>query len=129
MESGGELREIEEDTLRGVDSAEAGTRGPANAVVEADGVLERTMLLSVVAIGAEGGVSRRGGAVSVDGEVVGELSAGRGGVRSGRVINVGRDGASANELDEGSSLSVDSSLSEDSSGSEHCDGFFVVGGM
>lgn len=123
MEPGRELGDVEEDALRGSDSTESGTRGPANAVVQADGVLERAMLLGVVAIRAEGGVSRASRAVSVDGEVLRELSGGRGGVRSGGVVDVGRNGARTNEPDEGGSLSMDSSLSKDSRSSEHCEGF------
>lgn len=116
-----ELGDVECDTLRGVNRAEAGAGGTANTTVSANGLLQRTVLLGVVAVGAEGSVSGRGRAVAVVGEVLGERS-GRGGrVRLGRMVNVGRNGARTNEPNERNALSVDSSLSESSSGGEHYD--------
>lgn len=63
------------------------------------------------------------------GEVLGEGASRRSGVRLGRVIEVGRDGARTQELDERSALGVHSSLAESSSSGEHGDGWWLSGGF
>lgn len=121
LEAGGESRGIEQDTLGGLNAAERSTASTANAAAGTDCLLERTMLLGVVAVGAEGSVGRGSRAVSVAGPGLGELAEGRGGMRLGSVVDVGRNASGTDKLDEGSSLGVDSSLSKDSGSSEHFD--------
>jgi len=114
-EAGGELRDVKEDARGGLDGAEAGARGAADAILCTDGLLERAVLLSVVAVGAEGGVARRR---AVEG--FGQRAAGRGRVRLGRVVDGGGNGARTDKLDERRALGVSGSLAEGAS-SEHCD--------
>jgi hypothetical protein len=86
VEAGRKLGAIEEDALGGSNGTKLRARSAANARVwrEADGLLERTVLLGVVAVGAEGGVAGgRGGCA----EAFGELARGRGRVRLGRVVD------------------------------------------
>lgn len=114
MEAGRELREVEGDALGSVDGAKRGSAGAAEARL-----LKGTVLLGVVAVGAEGLVGRGRVAVTVASPRLGKLLDSGGRVGLGGVIEVGRDGSGSEELDEGSSLSVDSSLSEGSSNREH----------
>lgn len=61
-ESGGKLGEVEEDALGSLDRAKLGARGTTNAGLSAaDGLLERTVLLGMIAVGAERAVARRAG--------------------------------------------------------------------
>lgn len=79
-----ELGKVEEDAVGGSDRAKLGTRGAANASLStADGLLERTVLLGMVAVGAEGGVARR----AAGREALGEVTSGRSRVRLGRVVD------------------------------------------
>lgn len=89
LEAGGETRGIEENTLGSLDSTEVSTAGATNATVRSNALLERTMLLGVVSVGAEGSVARGGGAVAVAGPGLGELAKGRSGMRLGSVVDVG----------------------------------------
>jgi hypothetical protein len=58
-EAGRKLREVEEDAVRRLDRAQFGTSGTANAASRsANCLLKRTVLLGVVAVGAEGAVAR-----------------------------------------------------------------------
>jgi hypothetical protein len=123
MEAGRELGNVEGDTLRSVDRAQRGCTAATKARL-----LKRTVLLNVVAVGAEVLVGRSCIAVSVAGPRLGELLDSRGGVGPGGVVDVGRNGSRTEELDEGSSLSVDSSLPEGTSGREHDDSCGQVGG-
>jgi hypothetical protein len=116
MEASRELGNVEGDTLRSVDRAQRGCAAATKARL-----LKRTVLLNVVAVGAEVLVGRNCIAVSVAGPRLGELLDSRGGVGPGGVVDVGRNGSRTEELDEGSSLSVDSSLPEGTSGREHDD--------
>lgn len=85
-ESGGKLGEVEEHALGGIDRAKLGTRGTANASLSAaDGLLERTVLLGMVAVGAERGVARR----AARGEGLGEGASRRGRVRLRSVVDGG----------------------------------------
>lgn len=85
-ESGRKLGEVEEDTLGGIDRAKLGTRGATDASLSAaDGLLERTVLLGMVAVGAERGVARR----AAGGEGLGESTSRRGRVRLGSVVDGG----------------------------------------
>lgn len=118
MEASGELRDVKGNALRRLDGAEGGSGGSAEARL-----LEGTVLLDVVAVGAEGLVGGGSIAVSVAGPGLGELLDSGGRVRLGGVVDVGRNGSRTEELDERSTLSVDSSLSEGSSSREHCDGY------
>lgn len=117
MEASGELRDVKSNALGRLDGAEGGSGGSAEARL-----LERTVLLDVVAVGAEGLVGGGSIAVSVAGPGLGELLDSGGRVRLGGVVDIGRNGSGTEELDERSTLSVDSSLSEGSSSREHCDG-------
>lgn len=116
MEASGELRDVKSNALGRLDGAEGGSGGSAEARL-----LERTVLLDVVAVGAKGLVGGGSIAVSVAGPGLGELLDSGGRVRLGGVVDVGRNGSGTEELDERSTLSVDSSLSEGSSSREHCD--------
>lgn len=88
-EPSGELRDVKGNAAWGLDRAQAGSRGTANAAVGANRLLEGAVLLSVVAVGAEGRVCRRGRAVAVVSETLGERSAGRCRVRLGGVVDIG----------------------------------------
>lgn len=81
-ETGRELGAVESDARGGNDGAElvAGR----TAYTGADGALEGTVLLGVVAVGAEAGVLGGGGAVA---KVGGKLAGRRGWVRGGAVVN------------------------------------------
>ena len=57
LEASRELGEVEEDALGSVDGAQVGTSGTADATAGTDALLEGTVLLSVIAVGAEGGVA------------------------------------------------------------------------
>lgn len=127
MEAGGELRDVKVDAVGCADAAEGRAGSATNARVGVDGVLEGTVLLGGVAVGAEAGVAGGGVAVAVAGPRLGELASGRSRVRLGRVVDVGRNGSGTKELDERSTLGVDSSLSKNSGSGEHGDGY-VVGG-
>lgn len=106
VEASRELRKVKGNTLGGVDGAQGGSAGATEARL-----LERAVLLDVVAVGAEVLMGSGGIAVSVAGPRLGELLSARGGVRLGGVVEVGRNGSGSEELDERGSLSVDSSLS------------------
>ena len=86
-EAGGQLVAVKVDALRGLDGAQVGAGGAADAGVGGglDGLAEGAELLSVVAVGAEGAVG--GGLLVVLGEVLGEGVGGRGRVRMGRVVD------------------------------------------
>lgn len=97
-EAGGELGNVEEDAAGGVDGAEVRAGQAADAsVAGADRLLERAVLLGVVAVGAEAGVAGGG---AVGGEALGELARGRGRVRLGAVVN-GRCEGEEREVSEG----------------------------
>lgn len=121
-----ELRHVESNAVGGMDRAEAGARGTANATFSTNGLLQGTVLLGVVAVGAEGGVCGIGRTIAVVGETLGERSGRRGRVSLGGVIDVGRDGARTKELDERDALGVDSGLSKSSSSGEHYGGCLRV---
>lgn len=121
----GELGHIKEDACRRSDGAQVGAGGTTNASIGTDGLLERAMLLGVVAVRAEGRVASGSGAVSVASEGLREGAAGGRRVRTGGVVNGRRNGARTNELDQGRALGVSSSLAERAS-REHCE--LVVGG-
>jgi hypothetical protein len=89
VEAGGELRDVKVDTVGGVDAAEGRAGAATNTRVGVDGVLEGTVLLGGVAVGAEAGVAGGGVAVAVAGPGLGELANGRSRVRLGRVVDVG----------------------------------------
>jgi hypothetical protein len=114
-EARGELGEVEEHALGGVDGAELGARGAADAAGGADRLLERTVLLGVVAVGAEGGVAG-GAVVAVGAEGLGERAVGGGRVRLGGVVDRGRNGSGTEELDQRRALGVGSSLTKSSCG-------------
>lgn len=59
-EASGELRDVEGNARGSVDRAEAGAGGTANTILKTDGLLERAVLLGMVSVGAEGGVSGGG---------------------------------------------------------------------
>lgn len=126
VEAGGELRDVKVDAVGGVDAAEGRAGAATNTRVGVDGVLEGTVLLGGVAVGAEAGVAGGGVAVAVAGPGLGELANGRSRVRLGRVVDVGRNGSGTKELDEGSALGVDSSLSKSSGSGEHGDCYVLV---
>jgi hypothetical protein len=84
MEAGRELGNVEGDTLRSVDRAQRGCTAATKARL-----LKRTVLLNVVAVGAEVLVGRSCIAVSVAGPRLGELLDSRGGVGPGGVVDVG----------------------------------------
>jgi hypothetical protein len=121
VEASRKLGKVKGNTLGGIDRAQRGSAGTAEARL-----LKRTVLLDVVAVGAEVLVGSGGIAVSVAGPGLGELLGTRGGVRLGGVVDVGRDGSGTKELDERGSLSVDSSLSEGTSSREHGGGCICV---
>ena len=78
-EAGGELVAVKVEALGGLDGAKGGAGGATNAgLLTADGLTEGTVLLGVLAVGAEGG-----GRAPVGGERVG----GRGRVRLGGVVD------------------------------------------
>lgn len=56
-EAGGELGDVESNALGREDRAQLVARGAANASISANGLLEGTVLLGVVTVGTEGGVS------------------------------------------------------------------------
>lgn len=87
VEAGGQLGCVEIDASGRGDGAQIGTGGAANAGARTDRLLEGTVLLGVVAVGAEGAVA--GGSGGRAGEALGELASGRGGVRLGGVVNRG----------------------------------------
>lgn len=87
VEAGGQLGGVEVDARGRSDGTQVGTGGAANAGARADGLLEGTVLLCVVAVGAEGAVAGGGGR-GAD-EALGELAGGRGGVRLGGVVDRG----------------------------------------
>jgi hypothetical protein len=87
VEAGGQLGGVEVDASGRSDGAQVGTGGTANANVRADGLLEGTVLLGVIAVGAEGAVA--GGSGGGAGKALGELAGGRGGVRLGGVVDRG----------------------------------------
>jgi hypothetical protein len=117
VEAGRELREVEGNALGSVDGAKRGSAGAAEARL-----LKGTVLLGVVAVGAEGLVGSGSLTVTVASPRLGKLLDSGGRMGLGGVVEVGRNGSGSKELDEGSSLSVDSSLSEGSSDREHGDG-------
>jgi hypothetical protein len=84
VEASGELRDVKGNALRRLDGTEGGSGGAAEARL-----LERTVLLDVVAVGAEGLVGGDSIAVSVAGPGLGELLDSRGRVRLGGVVDVG----------------------------------------
>lgn len=87
-ETSGELRGIEVDTLGRVHIAELRTSRATNTTNSgADGLLQGTVLLGVVAVAAEGGVAGGTVAVAVGGEVGRQLTLGRGRVRLGSVVD------------------------------------------
>lgn len=94
VEASGELRDVKGNALRRLDGAEGGSGGSAEARL-----LERTVLLDVVAVGAEGLVGGGSIAVSVAGPGLGELLDSGGRVRLGGVVDVGRNGSRTEELD------------------------------
>lgn len=124
VEAGGELGDVKVDAVGGVDVAEGRAGTATNTRVGVDGVLEGTVLLGGVAVGAEAGVAGGGVAVAVAGPGLGELASGRSRVRLGGVVDVGRNGSGTKELDERSALGVDSSLSKSSGSGEHGDGLW-----
>lgn len=116
--------------------------GGTTDALASDGLLEGTMLLSMIAVRAEGGVAGRSrGPVAVASERLRESAAGSSGVRLGGVVDVGwwgemlvtsghnsghvrkdcdktrltGNGARPNKADEGSALGMDSSLAENPS--------------
>lgn len=117
-----ELGDVESNAVGSMNGAKAGARSTADAATSAEGLLEGTVLLGVVTVGAEGVVHGRSRAAAVVGKALRKRSSGGGRVRLGGVVNVGRNSARTDELDEGNTLSVDSSLSESSSGGEHYGG-------
>lgn len=88
-EAGRELGDVKGNAVGSTNRAEAGARGTTDAALSANGLLEGTMLLGVVAVGAERGVSGGSRAISVVSEALRERAGGRGGVRLGRVIDIG----------------------------------------
>lgn len=84
VEASGELRNVKGNTLGGVDRAQGGSAGTTEARL-----LERTVLLDVVAVGAEVLVGSSGITVSVAGPRLGKLLDTRGGVGLGGVVDVG----------------------------------------
>lgn len=84
VEASRELGNVESDTLRSVDRAQRGCAATTKARL-----LKRTVLLNVVAVGAEVLVGRSCIAVSVAGPRLGELLDSRGGVGPGGVVDVG----------------------------------------
>jgi hypothetical protein len=84
VEASRELRNVKGNTLGSVDRAQRGSAGAAEARL-----LKRTVLLDVVAVGAEVLVGSDGITVSVAGPRLGELLDARGGVRLGGVVDVG----------------------------------------
>lgn len=86
--AGGQLGQVEEVALGGSDGAQFGAGGAADAALGADRLLQRAVLLGVVAVGAEGGVAGPGVArVAVGAERLGEAAGGRGRVRLGSVVD------------------------------------------
>lgn len=84
-ETGRELGNVKEDAGRGSHGTQICARGTANArLAGSNGLLQRTMLLGVISVGAEGGVAAGGG---TGGKGVRQLAGGRGRVRLGGVIN------------------------------------------
>lgn len=84
-EAGRKLRDVEEDAGSRLHGTKLSTRGATDAASsDTDRLLERTVLLGVVAVGAEGAVG--GGGRS---EALGELASRRGRVRLGGVVDVG----------------------------------------
>lgn len=73
-EAGRELGDVESNALGGQDRAQLVARGAANASVRANGPLERTVLLSVVTVGAEGRVGGSSITAAVGRKVLGELA-------------------------------------------------------
>jgi hypothetical protein len=74
-EAGRELGDVESNALGREDRAQSVARGAANASVRADGLLEGTVLLSVVTVGAEGGVGGSSIAAAVGScEALGKLA-------------------------------------------------------
>lgn len=84
MEAGRELREVEGNALGSVDGAKRGSAGAAES-----GLLKGTVLLGVVAVGAEGLVGSDSLAVSVAGPGLGKLLDSGGRVGLGGVVDVG----------------------------------------
>ncbi|KAI8405379.1 hypothetical protein FOFC_14858 [Fusarium oxysporum] len=84
VEASRELRDVKGNALRGLDGAKGGSGGSAEARL-----LERTVLLDVVAVGAERLVGGSSIAVSVAGPGLGELLDSGGRVRLGGVVDVG----------------------------------------
>lgn len=127
-EAGGKLGNVKEDAVGGVDGTQLGAGEAADArLAGANSFLKGAVLLGVVAVGAEIGVT---GGARVGGEALRELARGRGGVRLGGVVNGGGNGARTNELDQGLALGVSGSLAESARG-EHdgrvCVRFFFFG--
>lgn len=89
VEAGGELRDVKEDPVGGADAAEGRAGAATHTRVGVDGVLEGTVLLGGVAVGAEAGVAGGGVAVAVAGPGLGELASGGSRVRLGGVVDVG----------------------------------------
>jgi hypothetical protein len=113
-EACGQLGNVKGGALGGRDGAQLRTRATANAcLADANCLLKRTVLLGVVTIGAEGGVTR--GAGTASSEVLGQLAGRRGRVRLRRVVNGRRNRARANEPDQGRPLGVGGRLSKSSS--------------
>lgn len=84
VEASRELGNVEGDTLRSVDRAQRGCAATTKARL-----LKGTVLLNVVAVGAEVLVGRSCIAVSVAGPRLGELLDSRGGVGPRGVVDVG----------------------------------------
>jgi hypothetical protein len=122
-EAGWKLRDVKEDARGGLDGAQIGAGWATDAVLYADGLLEGTVLLGMVAVRAERGVTGRV-AVTVGGKGLGQRALGRGRVRLGGVVDGGGNGTRTDKLDERGALGVHGSLAESAS-SEHCDGWWL----
>lgn len=142
-EAGRQVGDVEVDALWGLDGAQLGARGAANASIEAaNRLLQGAVLLRVVTVGAKGRVARGRGAAAVGGEGLGKLAGGRGRVRLGGMIDrcccvaqsvdwaenrwdtergeiLTGNGAGADKFDQGGALRVRGGLSKSSS-CKHC---------
>jgi hypothetical protein len=120
---GSQLGAIKEVARGRLDGPELGARHGADAGSGADGPLERAVLLDVVAVGAKGGVRRRGRRGP-------GLETGREGARGGGRVGLGglidglgsRPGSTAEELDRGGAVGCgDGRLAEGAGYGEHCE--------
>jgi len=110
VEAGGQVVAVKVVTLGRAYWAKLGASSTANAGLELDALAEGTKLLSMVTVGAEGGV---GGSA---GEGCGEGVGGGLGVRLTAVVDRRRNRALSNEANGRAALGVLSSLAEDSGG-------------